>query len=272
MRGTSWKKSSLLISSVFLMSLVLVVSINPALTAQTTDSTGRAVNESNSLKVHKLSFSFGGVVMDGKVTTAVLPTSGDDFGDMNPIESPYGFGLSIDYNLSPKLRLFLDGNAYSYRKQVAVAGENSESFWVYEMTDYTTHYLAFNDDAYFDMRTTGFRIGVKYDFPKGNLRPWVGTGFGFYSWKVDYCTTDRSKTWGSATGTVAGATFLCGVDYIFGRASSHPMMISLYGDFASPVVNPVIDNLFIDGWTWDNSGGNHVMGPYRIGLSIGFFQ
>lgn len=249
--------------------LGMMVSTNNAQTAAPTQNLG---GESNSVKTHKMSISFGGLLMSGRTTTAVLPTSGDDYGDMNPIESPFGLGLSFDYNVSPKMRLFIDGNAYSYRKQVGVAGENSESFWVYEMTDYETHYLHFNDDAFFDMRTVGFRLGMKYDLPKGNTRPWFGMGVGVYSWKADYCTADRSKSWGSASGTTVGPTFLCGIDYIFSRTSKHPMMISFYGDFASPVVKPVIDNLFLDGWTWNNSGGNHVMGPYRFGVSFGIYQ
>ena len=238
---------------------------------QTVDPANAGNESQGSFAAHKLSLSFGGLLMSGRVETAVLPTSGDNYGDMNPMESPYGFGLGVDYNISPKMRIFLDGNVYSYRKQVGVAGELSESFWVYEMTDYSTHYLMFNDDAYFDMQTAGFRLGVKYDLPKGNLRPWFGAGIGLYSWKADYCTADRSKSWGSASGTVTGATFLLGGDFIVLKSAKHPVMLSLFGDFASPVVNPVIENLFLDGWTWENSGGNHVMGPYRFGLSIGFF-
>lgn len=240
--------------------------------AQSAEPANAENSSQGTFAAHKLSLSFGGLLMSGRVETAVLPTSGDNYGDMNPMENPYGFGLSLDYNLAPKMRLFLDGNVYSYRKQVGVAGELSESFWIYEMTDYSTHYLMFNDDAYFDMQTAGFRLGVKYDLPRGNLRPWVGAGVGIYSWKAAYNTADRSKTWGSASGTVSGVTFLCGVDFLVLKSSKHPLMVSLFGDFASPVVNPVIDNLFQDGWTWDNSGGNHVMGPYRFGLSIGFLH
>ena len=189
------------------------------------------------------------------------------------MENPYGFGLSIDYNIDSSLRLFLDGNFYSYQRQVGVEGEYSSSFWVSEMTDYASNLIGpFDEDAYFYMKTTGFRVGVKYGFQRESFRPWVGAGIGIYSWNADYATADKTGSWGSDFGSVAGATFLFGVDFIFGRDSEKPMMITFFGDLASPVANPIIDDLFQDGWTWENSGGSHIMGPYRFGISIGFFQ
>lgn len=220
-------------------------------------------------KSPKWGLSFGGYGMGGRVTTALLPTSGDDYGDMNTIERPYGFGLSIDYKVSPSMRLFLDGNVSTYRKQVAVKDEYSTSFWVYEMTGYESQTVGpFTDDAYFYMDTTGMRVGLKYDFAARGYRPWVGAGLGLYSWKAEYATVDRTGTWGSDTGTATGATFLAGVDFFVGKAS----MITLFGDFTSPVAYPVIENLFNPGWTWDNVGGNHVTGPYRFGVSFGFLR
>ncbi len=222
---------------------------------------------------HKWGLSFGGVLMSGTVTPALWPAGeGNNFGGGLPIESPFGFGLSIDYNIDSSLRLFLDGNVYTYRKQVGVEGQSSTSPWVFEMNDYATNLINFTEDAYFYMQTTGFRFGVKYGIQKNNFRPWVGAGIGFYAWKVDYGTADRSGSWGSDNGTATGVTFLLGVDYIFSRESKSPIMITFYGDLSSPVANPVVENLFHDGWTWDNAGGNHIMGPYRIGFSIGFFH
>lgn len=212
-------------------------------------------------------FSFSGYAMSGKVETALLPTTTDDYADMNPMQRPFGIGIGIDYKLSPNLRVFLDGNVTTFRKLVGIEGENSASFWVYEMTGYESHEVGpFTDDAYFYMDTSGGRIGVKYDFPAKKARPWVGAGLGIYSWKAEYATDDRGGTWGSDDGIATGMTFLAGVDFLLGNAT----VISLFGDFASPVANPVIEDLFHDGWTWDNVGGNHVMGPYRFGVALGF--
>ena len=256
---------------VVLLSLVLSIYTVPK--AQDVDSTSlNADNVETSPMFHKWGLSFGGVLMSGTVTPALLPVGEGYFGGGIPIESPYGFGLSIDYNIDPSLRFFFDGNFYTYRKQVGIEGQNSSSTWIFEMNDYETNLISFNEDAYFYMQTTGLRFGAKYSFQKNNFRPWVGAGIGFYAWKADYATADRSGSWGSDNGTTTGVTFLFGVDYIFNRESKRPMIITFYGDMASPVANPVIDDLFNDGWTWDNAGGNHIMGPYRIGLSIGFLH
>jgi len=241
--------------------------------AQVVDSSSQnSDNVDTSLISHKWGLSFGGVLMSGRVTPALLPVGEGFFGGGVPIESPYGFGLSVDYNVNPSLRIFLDGNFYTYRKQVGIEGLESSSTWVFEMNDYATNLISFNKDAYFYMQTTGFRLGAKYGFQKNNFRPWVGAGFGFYAWKADYATADRSGSWGSDNGTATGVTFLFGVDYILGRDSKKPIIITFFGDLASPVANPEIDDLFQDGWTWDNAGGNHIMGTSRFGFSIGFLR
>jgi hypothetical protein len=101
------------------------------------------------------------------------------------------------------------------------------------MTGYTTNQLHFNDDVFMYMDTPGFRIGA---------------GIGYYRWDAAYMTGDRSSTWGSDGGYAWGLT--------------------VYTDLAAPAVFPVIENLFQAGWTWDNSGGNPIMGPYRVGAGF----
>jgi len=238
---------------VVLVLLCLVLSPCKESKAQAVDSAWQNTdNVKASPMSHKWGLSFGGVLMSGKVTPALLPVGEGYVGGGIPIKSPYGFGLSVDYNVNPSLRIFLDGNFYTYRKQVGIEGQESSSFWVFEMNDYATNLISFNDDAYFYMQTTGFRLGVKYGFQKYNFRPWVGTGFGFYAWKADYAIADRSESWGSDNGTATGVTFLFGLDYILGRESKNPMIITFFGDLASPVANPIIYNLFQDGWTYAN--------------------
>jgi len=250
----------------------LIVMVSFALFLSTgTVSEAQIADSSSNIDNHKWTLSFGGVMMSGTVTPALWPDGTGGFGGGLPIERPFGFGLSIDYNIDRSLRLFLDGNFYTYRKQVGIEGQASSSQWVFEMNNYETDLINFSEDAYFYMQTTGFRFGAKYAFQKGGFRPWVGAGIGFYAWKADYATADRSGSWGSDNGTTTGITYLFGVDYILGRESKKPIMIAFFGDFAAPVARPVIENLFHDGWTWDNSGGNHIMGPYRFGISIGFF-
>ena len=256
-----------------LVLLVLVLSTYTVSLAQTPDAIQTTSDTDTTPKQHQWVLSFGGVLMSGRITPAFLPVGEDYSGGMIPMENPYGFGLSIDYNIDSSLRLFLDGNFYSYQRQVGVEGEYSSSFWVSEMTDYESNLIGpFSEDAFFYMKTTGFRVGAKYGFQRESFRPWVGAGIGFYSWVADYANTDRTGSWGSDSGTATGVTFLFGVDFIIGRESKNPMMITLFGDLAAPVANPIIDDLFNDGWTWDNVGGSHIMGPTRFGVSIGFWR
>ncbi|MBU8869513.1 MAG: hypothetical protein KOO60_01445 [Gemmatimonadales bacterium] len=258
---------------VLLVLLALVLSSQTMSLAQTPDTDNTTSDPSTIPNEHKWGLSFGGVLMDGRVTPAFLPVGEGYSGGMIPIENPFGFGLSIDYNVNSSFRFFLDGNFYSYQRQVGVEGDYSSSFWVNEMTDYESNLIGpFTEDAFFYMRTTGFRLGAKYGFQRKGFRPWVGVGLGFYAWNVDYANADRTGSWGSDYGTLAGVTYLFGVDFIFGRDSENPIMITLFGDLASPVAKPIIDDLFQDSWTWENSGGSHIMGPDRLGVSIGFWH
>lgn len=211
--------------------------------------------------------AFQGAWATGPVTTAVqLPT---DYGSMNPVDSGWGGGLTIEYALMPALRIFLDGNYFIYRKQVGIAGQNSSGDWVFEMTGYSTNQLHFSQNAYFDMNTAGFRAGLKAVLPLGNMQPWIGAGYGYYHWNASYDTQDRSSSWGSAGGYVWGITYLAGVDWWLSASAKSGFFVRLYADLTSPAVFPVINNLFETGWTWDNSGGNSIMGAYRFGVSIG---
>jgi hypothetical protein len=90
----------------------------------------------------------------GQVNTAVVSPE-DSYANFNPIDFGYGFGLSVEYRLAPSMRLFLGGS--------------HSSFWVYEMTGYTTNQLHFNDDVFMYMDTTGFRLGAKLVLPGSGI-------------------------------------------------------------------------------------------------------
>ena len=51
-------------------------------------------------------------------------------------------------------------------------------------------------------------------------------------------------------------------------AGGKGLWLNVFADLTSPAAFPVIEDLFQPGWTWDNSGGNPIMGPYRIGAGI----
>lgn len=222
------------------------------------------------VKEKKWIIGFSGVLPIGDTQPCMVPEDENHWGP-NPLDKSYGFGVTIENSVGTNLRIFLDGNYYIYRKLVAEEGLRSWSHWVFENNDYGSWYTGtFTKDAYFDMEATGFRVGAKYAFVKKNFRPWVGLGVGIYSWKASYMTSDRKKTWGFDSGFIGGVTYLVGVDFIVNISETDKFVLTFFGDFASPVANPKIENLFYNGWTWENSGGNHIMGPYRFGVSIGF--
>jgi hypothetical protein len=225
-----------------------------------------AVGRAEEKESHFL-FGFFGQYPFGKANTAVISPE-DSYGNLNPIDLGYGFGLSVEYRLAPSLRLFLDGSHSSYRKQVGIAGANSSSFWVFEMTGYTTNELHFDDDAFMYMDTTGFRLGAKLVLPGSGIQPWIGAGVGYYRWDAAYMTGDRSSTWGSDGGYAWGLTYLGGVDIRVSKGDGNGLWLTVFADLAAPAVFPVIENLFQAGWTWDNAGGNHIMGPYRVGAGF----
>jgi hypothetical protein len=211
---------------------------------------------------------FTAVYPTGFVSPAIV-TEGDPGGGMVPMDFGYGLGVLFEYGTSFGLRPFADITVNRAQKQVARVGEYSSSEWVFEQTDYSSHEIGpFSEDAYYTMDTFGARVGAKLAFPIGNMIPWIGAGYGYYNWTVDYGTKDREGTWGSASGEVWGPTVLGGVMFNLFPNDPDPMLISLMVDAMSPVAYPIIENLFRDGWTWDNPGGNHVMGPYRFGVQI----
>jgi len=225
-----------------------------------------AVAAQKTVKNKPFTFGFSGFAGSGLVAPPISPKY-EGFSGMVPMESPFGFSIILDYATSPEFHLFLDGTVSTYQKLVAKKDGYGTGFWVYEQTGYTSHDVGpFPENAYFFMDTTGFRLGGKYAMP-GAISPWVGLGFGFYSWTAAFLTADRTKTWGSDSGYVSGITYLLGIDF---RPASNSFVFSIYFDGASPVANPKIYNLFGNGWTWDNVAGSNVMPPYRFGIMLGF--
>lgn len=221
-------------------------------------------------KKRYFTLSVFGVLPTGKVSYyPCLPEGEGYYGGGAPYDSSFGFGLTLDYNFTELLRLFFDAGYYNWKKIVAEEGGYSQGIWVHEQTDYMTNRIGpFSMDVYYHMDTTGFRVGGKYAILSGKIQPWVGAGVGLYSWRVDFANKKKSKTYGHDNGTIVGITYLVGIDIKIGKLDN-PIIFTLYGDFASPVAKPKIENLFKNGWTWENTAGEHIMGPYRLGLAIG---
>lgn len=194
--------------------------------------------------------------------------------DLDPNDGGLGFGVAIDYTLMPGLRLVLDGTYSNYKRLVAENGSQSTSEWVFEMMEYADHYTPVwtQEDVYMNMTSSGFRLGLKYGKDIKNLQPWFGLYYGYYSWQCNFLNKDKSSTWGKDQGYVGGLTYALGVDIHFKNSSGTDdlFMLTIFGEGASPVAHPEINDLFYQGWNWSNAGGNHIMGPYRLGVALSF--
>jgi hypothetical protein len=115
------------------------------------------------------------------------------------------------------------------------------------------------------MSSTGMRLGGKYSFGEGKVKPWAGLAFGFYQWRVNYFNAEKDQTYGNDTGYATGLTYLAGADIDL----MEDMTISIFADLASPVAEYTIEGLFYDQWDISDYQA-HIMGPYRIGLIIIF--
>ena len=96
--------------------------------------------------------------------------------DLDPNDGGYGFGVAIDYTITPGLRLVLDGTYSTYKRIVAKNGIQSTSEWVFKMMDYFDHFTPAwtQDDVYMNMTSSGFRLGLKYGKDIRNFQPWAG--------------------------------------------------------------------------------------------------
>jgi hypothetical protein len=204
----------------------------------------------------------------GLVPSTALTNSGQS------IKSSFGFGFIFQRKLTQNINIFFDINAYNYKLFLASQGEDVQSIWttaesathLYDPGAPQVQYV--NDlpaDVYFDMQSTGIRLGAKYIFGKKRFKPWAGVAFGLYDWEVNYFEKGKDKTYGGGRGYVAGLTFLAGVDF---KVTSDKI-ITAYADFGSPIAKYTIEGLFYPQWDLTDYQ-SYIMGPYRLGMTFSF--
>ncbi len=182
-----------------------------------------------------------------------------------PYDLAYSFGIGMDYKLLPSFALFIDGGFSSWKKLIAEKNGYSAGAWIWEQSGYEDARIGpFPMDTYYYMDATSLRAGARYIPSKGKIEPWIGVGYGVYAWQATIGNRKEEKKYGQNSGLVGGLTFLGGVDLNF-----KDFIFRIFGEAASPVANPKIENLFQKGWTFENTGGEHILGPYRFGIGIG---
>jgi hypothetical protein len=199
-----------------------------------------------------------------------------DGGSYNPHGSDkytgLGFGVKIDYRIIELIALSFDINNYTSTTPVAEAGGYASSDWVWRMNDYDTRLIGpFPNDAYYNITTTGFRLGLKiYPMKKEQIQPWYGIYYGYYAVNLGIYTKDEKSHWGSSDLNTGGLTFMnFGVDF-WNKTKSFGGTGFL--ELGSPVVrNYLIENCLHTGWTFEDFGeGTHIFGYTRVGISLNF--
>lgn len=187
-----------------------------------------------------------------------------------PYDLSYSFGIGIDYEVLPKLlpnfKLFFDGGINTWNKVIAKKDGYGVGEWVFEQTDYGDARIGpFPMDTSYYMDTTNLRIGAKYYLPLGkNFQPWVGAGYGIYSWQATIGNKEEEAMYGQTSGLEGSISALAGIDFVV-----NDFVLRIFGDYGAPAVNLKMENLFKSGWTFENTGGEHAVAPYRFGAAIG---
>lgn len=218
------------------------------------------------LSLKKTRLGFFACLPTGILASSPLDAQGIASAQGVSYDMTYGFGIMIDYNISKSIGMFFDIGFYNFNVLLVEAGDKGSGWWVFEQTGYSTNETGvFSTDVYYDMQTTGFKFGPKFMFGSKKTKTWFNMGLGLYRWTLNFYNEDKTKTYGYDYGFVTGMTMGIGVDITNKNAT-----LRVYLDMMSPLAYPEIDDLFYTGWTWKNTQGEHIMGPYRIGIGLLF--
>jgi hypothetical protein len=183
-----------------------------------------------------------------------------------PYDSAWGAGVGLEYRLLDSLAACFDASFSRWEKLLAKKYGYGVGDWVWEQNGYLDARIGpFPMDVKYYMQTTKMRLGAKYYALTGVFQPWIGASAGLYSWQATIGNLEEEKKYSEiSSGYAFAPSFQFGIDLALGE-----VVIRIFGDFATAVANLKFENLFRPNWTFDNTGGEHVEGPYRFGISLG---
>jgi hypothetical protein len=164
---------------------------------------------------------------------------------MQPYDSAWGAGMSIEYKFLDSLAGCFDAGISRWEKLLAKKGGYGVGDWVFEQTGYNGAAVGpFPMDVKYYMDTTIMRMGAKYyPLDKGVFRLFIGAALGIYGWQATIGNRDEEKKYSeTSSGYAYSPTYQAGIDLVFGEFA-----LRIFGDFATAVAYPRFENLFQTG-------------------------
>jgi hypothetical protein len=178
----------------------------------------------------------------------------------------WGAGAGIEYRFMDSLAGGIDFGLSSWEKLLAKKDGYGVGEWVWEQSDYTDARVGpFPMDVKYYMDTIFMRVGAKYYPMDGIVQPFIGASLGIYTWDAVIGNRGEEKKYSEiSSGISSSISYQFGIDFVFDEFA-----LRIFADMATAVGNPEFENLFVNGWTFENTGGEHVQGPTRFGIALG---
>ena len=189
----------------------------------------------------------------------------------------YGLGGSFDYRIAPHIAIYTGIVFHKWRFRMGEQDSLSAGDWIYEQTNALTRYTdPWTEDVFFKMNAYGLRFGARYIlFPGPNTESWIGPGIAITPWKAIIKATDQISNYGTASGTTYDLFIQAGFNFVIHPARndlSSGIIVSPYLEVGyARARNLKIDNLYMNGWTWENPQGEPAILPFRLGLYLTLF-
>ncbi len=194
------------------------------------------------------------MIIDGNMDVKV-PGKFAGIGIMKKSKSRFEFGILANY--------------YETSIPIAMAGQRSTSDWVYEQSgSYTTDFYTLDIDRISEVFS--IRATVRYKIPAGKLQFWGGVSPGTYSSKIEFTDENTIEVFRVFRETSLGVNLETGMDFLVkNKKGKEILMFTLFSDISGPRIEENMNNLFKTTWKFENTDGNNVVNPIRLGFAIG---
>ncbi len=208
------------------------------------------------IRVPMLPENFSGTKKEGNMEVKV-PGWTTGIGIMKKIKKNFELGILMDF--------------YRSTIPVAYSGQRSSSSWVYDMNQDSSYYTqVFSGNINRLSDVFSFRTTFRFKIPAENFCFWGGICAGNFSGSITYSEKNVNDPLRSFRQNEFGLTFQTGIDYISKNKKGKDLMnYTLFLDCSGPRIEENFISLFNTGWKYNNSKGNYMINPFRIGLAIG---